>query len=145
MVKSEAQSFLNQDDTAVNAIKLYCSSEKTDGILPNSNRETITSDVGPWGSYSLYQHCKNGFYRGLKIRDSGVAWKEKLGITQIQLLCGEDWHASAGVNYGIWSEAEYCPTNSAICGISTSVQPHQGGGFAILVNDDLSLDQVCMT
>jgi len=130
------------DDSALNAIKLYC-------YKYNDGKEEYTGSVisweGEWGDWNEVQKCDdNGsFLNGVQFlsepHDSDKKFDDTAG-NNLNFECNDGKLIyGKGGSWGTWSTLVKCPADSAICGLQTMVEPWQGGGKH---EDDTSLNRV---
>ena len=101
----------------------------------------VTSTEQKWGEWTSTQYCKDDeFLRSAQFRsephqeskfDDTAGNDLNLSCTDGMVLNG---HADT---WGEWSDFISCPSNTAICGISTLVEPDQGSE-----DDDTALNAV---
>lgn len=131
-----------EDDTALNGIQLYC--VNMDWILSGH----ISSARGPWGTYGSSKYCTQGFAHGYKLRaQNGQGAGDDVGAVDFQLQCTNfnggisyviNSYYRHRLNWGTWSAEQNCPSKTAVCGITTQVEPGQGRG------DDTALNNVAL-
>lgn len=115
------------DDTALNAVRLYCSSP--DGHVT----ETIeTLNQGPWGDWDS-AYCLSSperrFLNGATARIEGSqGYGDDTAMNGVKFNCTIAGTAEADNTgpWGNWHNWNYCPAGSAICGIQTNVAPNRG-------------------
>jgi len=148
------------DDTAANAVKLYCSSP---GWSDSGNRNVCpsTSDLscskvgefeGYWGDWCASgAQCPSGeFIVGFDQKVEGAIGNgDDTALNDIAALCSDGTIVKAACNtaeYGRWGHwsagSEYrfavCADGSRVCGLNQKVEAQQGGG------DDTALNAVRM-
>nr|XP_053652065.1 vitelline membrane outer layer protein 1 homolog [Cherax quadricarinatus] len=139
-VKFEPYSILNTDETAVNAVKLYCSTLE---LHPTGY---ILSSEGEKGEWQGMRVCENGFLTGMRAKvlaPRGVALDD-VAVQDVMMECdygdtviiGVDSHAR--IPDGDWSTWARCPNGSAICGLETRLEDPN------LVVDDTGITDISM-
>jgi len=137
------------DDTALNAITLYC--KKPSGSGGNS----IEPHPGLYGTYSSYASCgsnSNGTPRlmiggSIKVerKQGGDHWykpfassTDDTAANDVHMKCAGSGSAEADREgkWGDWFPVKTCPTGSAVCGLSVRVESSRGS------RDDTSLNGV---
>ena len=116
------------DDTALNGIKLTCADGKT-----------ITSLVGPFGTWGGTKRCPKGeFVKGAKLRDQAKQWwRDDSAANGLKFECTDGQVLSPGNGFwGSWSAMKTCPQGDVVYGLKISVEPEQG------VGDDSALNRV---
>ncbi|XP_037048432.1 uncharacterized protein LOC119082876 [Bradysia coprophila] len=128
------------DDTALNSVKLICTSLK--GIF----QKDIVSSEGGWGEYRGRKYCPNGLGNGFELRSesSQGGRGDDTAAVDFNLICANNDGTSANirggeiVTFGEWRTTNrMCPPETAICGIRTQVERSQGGK-----GDDTALNNV---
>ncbi|XP_037025590.1 uncharacterized protein LOC119066963 [Bradysia coprophila] len=128
------------DDTALNSIKLVCTSLK--GVY----QKDIVSSEGVWGDYRGRKYCPNGLGNGFELRSesSQGGRRDDTAAVDFNLICANNDGTSANIRggeiltFGEWRTTNrMCPPETAICGIRTQVEPPQGGR-----RDDTALNNV---
>ena len=125
-LKIESRQWWGGDDTALNAIRLYCS----DGTL-------LTSCEGVWGKWRSSVSSKNSIV-GIQLRSE--KWQRGGDDTAANGVRFKDCHGriyKPGDGYwGDWSKWVHCPNGTVITGFWTRVEARQGRG------DDSALQTV---
>ena len=125
-LKIESRQWWGGDDTALNAIRLYCS----DGTL-------LTSCEGVWGKWRSSVSSKNSIV-GIQLRSE--KWQRGGDDTAANGVRFKDCHGriyKPGDGYwGDWSKWVHCPNGTVITGFWTKVEARQGRG------DDSALQTV---
>lgn len=123
---------IDGDDTALNAIQLYCRS--------GSNNEvgTITSSVQDFGEWTGKRQCRNGRLNAIRMRVEGNQGGngDDTAANDLDMRCenGEELRGG-GTGWGTWSSWQNCPSGQIICGIQTRVEGKQGKGDDTALND----------
>ncbi|XP_050725840.1 vitelline membrane outer layer protein 1-like [Eriocheir sinensis] len=121
--KFEIYAALDADETALNALILYCVNLATG--LPTGH---IASTVGEKGELQGMKTCPSGFITGIKARvlDSQGAFGDDVAIQNFQIECDRNdivtvipGQKDTKIPLGEWGEWSACPDGSAICGIET--------------------------
>jgi len=102
------------DDTALNAIKLWC-----------SNGKIITSTQGGWGHWQESKRCRTAHHiKGAKLRsEKHQKGGDDTTANGLKFDCTDGSTHSPGDGFwGDWSLAESCPHGSAVYGIQTRVE-----------------------
>ena len=138
-LRSEEYYGMSGDDTALNAVKLYCAEQ------PGAHDDTstfITSTEGEWGDYSAAWFC-NGIENpvtGFVMKsEAPLGYADDTAANKLDFFCrdGERISADTSSDFGDWLSEHYCPEGQAIAGIQTRVQSPQGADV-----DDTSLNGV---
>ncbi|CAF1653824.1 unnamed protein product [Rotaria magnacalcarata] len=128
------------DDTALNAISLYC--RKHDGTITGS----ISSFEGLWGYWSNSAYCGNEtgvymFSAAFKIEDFRGPSYDHTSANDFRSQCWngtvvtrDDLHATNGQIWGSWKRPDTCNKGSAICGISSKFL-----NYSIIAQDDIAM------
>ncbi|MEY4508500.1 MAG: hypothetical protein RLZZ450_622 [Pseudomonadota bacterium] len=126
------------DDTALNAIRLYCKA-------PGDARTTLQIEPHPgeYGDYSNVATCatRNGSPQlmiggsiKLEGKQGGDHWykpfdnsHDDTAANSVRMQCESGVAvADREGKWGEWYPQQTCPTNTAVCGISVRVEPRQG-------------------
>lgn len=122
------------DDTALNGIQLTCSD------MTGDDNGTIKSTEGPWGFQRGVRSCRYGFMAGFEMKSERYQGSgDDAGAIDLRLLCGDGEEIVAGgilTSWGDWTGKQWCPKQSAVCGIVTQIEDPQGSG------DDTALNNV---
>jgi len=143
-LKTEPYQGLFEDDTAANAIRLYC------GDPSNITTSYITSTEADWGAWGKVFSCRSdgrplppdGYVTGFQLRVEGPTAGDDSATNNIRVFCSypngvaEQTLEADGLTYGSWTDARRCNSNQAVCAIRTQVEPYQGDG------DDTALNNV---
>ncbi|CAF3358010.1 unnamed protein product, partial [Rotaria sp. Silwood2] len=133
---------VDHDDTALNAIRLYC--RKTDG----TGIKSISSYDGEWGDWSNSVYCSDPstpfmFSAAFKIEDDQGTDDDDTTANGFKTRC---WNGKAGSYsnvyvegrssgpWGKWKDEAACPEGSAICGISSKYEKSQDSGDDTAMN-----------
>jgi len=122
------------DDTALNAVALYCYNRAGTMV------ERIVPDQGIWGSWREGANCSRGTYArafSLKV-EPGQGRGDDTAANSVKFSCsnGAVIEASGGGGWGSWTSSWVTgPGNSAICGVRAKFEGSQGGGDDTALND----------
>ncbi|CAF3233701.1 unnamed protein product, partial [Rotaria sp. Silwood2] len=123
---------LFRDNTALNAIRLYC--RKKNGVFAGY----ISSYDGVWGNWGEVVYCddtNSGFLFNavFKIKDYQGGIVDDTSANDFKSQCWNgttvsymDLHAKNGGSQGEWKNGDSCNEGSAICGISSKFESPQG-------------------
>ncbi|KAG8547021.1 hypothetical protein GDO81_029313 [Engystomops pustulosus] len=119
------------DDTALNAIRLYCASPST-----RDTQETITSSESSWGDWTPVSWCPSGHLMSFALQvEPKQGDGDDTAANNIMMQCSDHTVLTGKGGYwgtfGSWSWT--CP--SGICGIQTRVEGKQGRGDDTALND----------
>ncbi|XP_072000782.1 vitelline membrane outer layer protein 1 homolog [Engystomops pustulosus] len=119
------------DDTALNAIRLYCASPST-----RDTQETITSSESSWGDWTPVSWCPSGHLMSFALQvEPKQGDGDDTAANNIMMQCSD--HTVLTGKGGYWgtfsSWSGTCP--SGICGIQTRVEGKQGRGDDTALND----------
>ncbi|XP_056425631.1 vitelline membrane outer layer protein 1 homolog [Hyla sarda] len=119
------------DDTALNAIMLYCTEYGSRDVVA-----TITSTIGPWGDWTSISWCPSGNLISFSLKVEDIQLGDDTAANNIMMACSdEDILEGNGERWGSYDNwSEDCL--DGICGIRTKVEGQQYGG------DDTSLNDV---
>ncbi|KAF2359643.1 Vitelline membrane outer layer protein I (VOMI) [Trinorchestia longiramus] len=114
-----------RDETAVNAIKLYCRAENQ--TYDNNYVISARSFRGNWCDTQV---CTKGFMTGFRarVRPKGGMFIDDTALQDFQGQCRASQQLLMGVppsqqfRSGQWSRWAECPLDSAVCGLKTRVQ-----------------------
>ncbi|XP_069068190.1 vitelline membrane outer layer protein 1 homolog [Pleurodeles waltl] len=120
------------DDTSLNGIRLYCTSQK--GVT-----YTIESSVGEFGDWSPVTWCPAGYLKSFQLKveeDQGALDDTAANNIKFRCTAGAIIEGPGGDfgQYGGWSDD--CAIGG-ICGMETKMEPY-GGAFV----DDTSINDV---
>uniref|UniRef100_A0A2P2IA81 Vitelline membrane outer layer protein 1 homolog n=1 Tax=Hirondellea gigas TaxID=1518452 RepID=A0A2P2IA81_9CRUS len=126
------------DETAINAIKLYCSTEEhhDDGY--------ITSATGPEGTWYGMRVCSSEFltgFRGKVLEYQGI-FTDDVAVQDFEVECNFGEEIIGGIdveakfNEGEWSTWAVCSLGRAVCGLQTRVEAPQ------LLDDDTAITDI---
>jgi hypothetical protein len=118
------------DETAVNGVKLYCSSQSF------VDTGYVTSATGPEGSWYGMRICNTPFVTGFRARvlDYQGAFTDDVAVQDFEAECNFGLETLPGIstaektlkwNEGEWSVWAQCPQGNAVCGLQTRVEPPQ--------------------
>ncbi|XP_050725839.1 vitelline membrane outer layer protein 1-like [Eriocheir sinensis] len=119
--KFEPYAALDADETALNALILYCVSLETG--LPTGH---IASTVGVKGELQGMKICTHGFITAIRARvlKSQGTFGDDVAIQNFQIECDRsyiinavDGQRDSRIPLGEWGEWSACPDGSAICGM----------------------------
>ncbi|CAG2215574.1 Vitelline membrane outer layer protein 1 homolog [Mytilus edulis] len=132
----------NGDNTELNAIEIVCGSRASDryGDMASSGQQV-------WGDWTRETLCPpNAFLVAFSLQVHQYSVNEdSTGANYVRFRCRyfKDEFDAVDLNYppgygpygsyGEWSDA--CPMHSAICGLQTKVEAHQGYGDDTALND----------
>lgn len=127
----------NNDDTALNAIRLYCR-------FPNrSDTVVVEPHPGFWGTWVEGRNCSpNNFMTTFNLKvepfqGGGLgSGRDDTAANSVAFRCssGEVIEAEGG-GWGNWGREIGGPARSAICGVAVKVEPQQGSGDDTALND----------
>ncbi|XP_041649441.1 vitelline membrane outer layer protein 1 homolog [Cheilinus undulatus] len=122
------------DDTALNGIRLYCSTDNRHGYIP-----TVESHNGFWGDWTSPQYCPTGVLTAFQLRvEPPIGSGDDTAANNIKFQCSSnrilEGQGKGWGDYGGWSNTCY---DGGICGIKTKVEEVLGGG-----GDDTALNDV---
>ena len=113
-LRSEKKQGGENDDTALNSIKLHCRE-------PNSALTTklISSSQGFWGDWGTTAWCPSGKpFDGFNVQEEPKqGWDDDTSLNNIALYCKDETsakHASVNTNWGSWKPVQRCPSGSAV-------------------------------
>ncbi|XP_041650437.1 vitelline membrane outer layer protein 1 homolog [Cheilinus undulatus] len=120
------------DDTALNGIRLYCTSDTQHGFA-----YTVESHSGFWGGWTSAQYCYNGVLTAFQLRvEAPIGRGDDTAANNIKFRCSSnptlEGQGMGWGDYGAWSNTCY---NGGICGIRTKVEGRQGRGDDTALND----------
>ncbi|CAI2347787.1 unnamed protein product [Caenorhabditis sp. 36 PRJEB53466] len=131
------------DDTALNAVALYC-----DDLYWSEYRKEhwIMSGEGSYGSWQAVKYCPPGqVIIGFALRsEPDQRGNDDVGADNFAAYCGTPNGERARGSYiqgdteqwGSWTADQWCPQGLAVCGINSQVEGNQGG------RDDTTLNNV---
>jgi len=112
------------DDTAGNAIRLYC------GDPLNPNTTTVMSSEGSWGKWGSTFSCgDNGVIYGFQLRVEHNGIDDETATNNIRMFCTnvpDNFLEGDGLAFGRWEAERRCSVSQGLCGIQTQVQKDQG-------------------
>ncbi|XP_042867906.1 vitelline membrane outer layer protein 1-like [Penaeus japonicus] len=123
-VKFEPYSLIDTDETAINAVRLYCST--IDHILTGY----VQSVEGNHGDWLGLRSCSSGYVTGMRanVLEPQGTFGDDVAVKNVQLSCDDGREVITGVieegkiPNGDWSLWSRCSPNSAVCGIEVSVK-----------------------
>ncbi|XP_063589398.1 vitelline membrane outer layer protein 1 homolog isoform X2 [Penaeus indicus] len=117
-VKFEPYSLIDTDETAVNAVRLYCST------LEHITTGYIYSVEGKHGEWQNIRSCSSGFVTGMRanVLEPQGTFGDDVAVKNVQLACDEGKEVITGVIEekipdGEWSLWTRCSSGSGVCGI----------------------------
>ena len=123
------------DDTALNAVQLICKDPGSEAAW------LISSHDGMWGSWNASASCTgpNNYLNRARIRiepSQGGGSNDDTAANNVEFGCslGANIQAPGGQGWGSWSTWNQCPSNTAICGLSSRFESPQGGGDDTAMN-----------
>ncbi len=130
------------DDTALNAIRLYCKTRN--GV----NTGSVSSYDGLWGDWggTVYCDTNSQFMVSARFKIEQGCFGDCTSANALQSKCrdfnsGIDGSGYLGANndgqWGSWRSEDTCPAGTAICGISTRSTPLMQSA---LNNDNLAMN-----
>ena len=125
----------SDDDTALNNIKLNCSSSYSEMI------EFEGDSKSNWGEYGGMSYCPNGtFVKGfsLKVEPKTTLGIDETAVNDFRAVCGDYYTplvSTNGQKFGSFGNTAYCPGNSSVCGLSLKSEKPQGMADDTAVND----------
>ncbi|KAM9450371.1 vitelline membrane outer layer protein 1-like isoform 1-T2 [Clarias gariepinus] len=124
---------LNDDNTALNGISLYCSGSP----LSSQPESTVESDEGSWGNWTEEIYCDYGVLIAFQLCVEGSQGDgDDTAANNIRFLCSSGERLTGdGMSWGKWGKRSATCFNSAICGIQTRVEPPQNPGDNTALND----------
>ena len=123
----------NNDDTALNAIRLYCKDESGHFLT------TVTPHPGFWGNWTnIVSADENSFFTGFKLRvepPQGKGGGKKDDTAANSVLFIDQFGKGYTLNlssknpsgsWGSWGNQSSCPINTFVCGIQVRIETPQG-------------------
>nr|XP_060637972.1 vitelline membrane outer layer protein 1 homolog [Anolis sagrei ordinatus] len=134
-VKVEPYGGVLTDDTSLNGIRLYCSTDETDDIM-----YTIESDTGRYGHWSEIRWCPaDGVLRAFQLQtepDQGAG--DDTSVNNIRFRCSNGLTLEeVGGPFGDYSEWSNTCYKGGICGMQTKQESYRGAFM-----DDTALNDV---
>jgi len=118
------------DDTALNAIRLFCA----------GTSESVISKEGPWGKWGNVFTCENGGrIKGFQLRSEDGGKRDDTAANNFRAVCTTGSLDGDGLEFGSWRQIHTCADNFAVCGLKTQVEPDQGP-----LIDDTSLNNIAV-
>jgi len=129
----------NNDDTALNSVRLHCVSRN------GASTDKVISYDGIWGAWKTPDYCTNlntsnrtNFIKMARLRGEsprGSAWgpfkyEDDTGATDVEFHCtnGEELSVPGANAWGTWGNFTECPAGTAVCGLSIRFEASQAGG-----------------
>ena len=110
------------DDTAMNAIRLYCGTSES--------APSVTSLEGEFGDWKGNHFCQNGgFVNGFQLRVEESGLVDDTAANNIRIYCSNNQLVpieAEGSEYGEWRGTHKCGNQYGVCGLMTQVEPNQG-------------------
>jgi hypothetical protein len=132
----------NNDDTALNAIRLYCRVPNGGRFTNGSDTVVIEAHPGFWGTWVEGRNCSpNRFMTTFNLRverslGGGLGSRDDTAANSVAFRCSSNQVIEAeGGPWGDWGSEIAGPPRSAICGLAVKVEPQQGGGDDTALND----------
>ena len=125
----------NNDDTAMNAIALYCYDRN------GSLVQRISPHPGYWGTWGEAVSCsRNNFFTHFrqKVEMRLPPGKDDTSVNSVAFRCsdGTNLEGGNGGPFGRWEEWRFPPNhNSAICGVRAKTEPPQDSGDDTALNN----------
>ncbi len=122
------------DDTAMNAIALYCYN-RTGSLV-----QRISPHPGYWGYWGEAVSCsKNNFFTHFRLKGEGTLppGGDDTSVNSVAFRCsnGATLEGGNGGPFGNWWEWQFPPNNnSAICGVKARTESPQGNGDDTALN-----------
>ncbi|KAG8544450.1 hypothetical protein GDO81_022477, partial [Engystomops pustulosus] len=115
------------DDTALNAIKLFCAPPSS-----TDYKAAITSTEGPWGTWGPILWCPDGILKSFALQvEPPMGFLDDTAANNINFECTDQTvlrpNGGRWGTFGKWSES--CP--NGICAIQTKVEPPGGDDTAL--------------
>jgi hypothetical protein len=127
-----------RDDTALNNIKLFCANKSGD------IKEEIISGGSPgWGRWGSQTMCESradyAHAFRLRVEPPQRRGRDDTAANSMELVCSSCVRLtpSNGGHWGSWGPFVYCPSGSAICGMSLKIEARLRRG-----RDDTSVNDV---
>jgi len=133
-LRSEPAQGAYDDDSALNAIELVCTSSEGNQIAQISS---LQGGLGTWGP--VISCPSNKLITGFQLRSEAEQGPfDNTAANNLRIRCGQsdsdyEWIEGDGkTSWGDWTAEQYCPRGMAICGIRTQVQvyDHQSKIFS---------------
>ncbi|WP_437830834.1 hypothetical protein [Sorangium sp. So ce1153] len=122
------------DDTALNSVRLLCQDARGNTI------EWISSYDGLWGDWGNAASCSGAanFLTSAQLRVEGSRGgrRDDTAANDVKFGCrnGGTAYTTNGGGWGGWRDWAYCPTGTAVCGLSIRFEDSQGGGDDTAMN-----------
>lgn len=109
----------NDDDTALNNIRLYCAHPDS----PYSTTVIADSSQG-WGSYRAVNRCSNGVAVGFQLRsERSLGSGDDTAANDFQVTCSDGAIVTGdGMAWGVWTGWRTCSPGRALCGIQSQFE-----------------------
>jgi len=108
------------DDSAQNAIQLNCAPANNPGNITSS----VTSSIGPYGSWGSLYSCIPGFISGFNLQVEGNQGPgDDTATNTFRASCTDGKTVDAvGGAWGSFRSHRYCDARHAVCGVQTQVE-----------------------
>lgn len=111
------------DDTAMNTVSLLCANASGEFV------EWATPHDGFWGDWGSEPTC-SGFVTGarLKVEGDRGSNRDDTGANGVEMSCSEGGTIQADNTgpWGEWSDWEFCPPSSYVCGLKIKIEANRG-------------------
>jgi hypothetical protein len=119
------------DDTALNAVELYCKSKT--GYWT----ERLNTWDGAWGDWGEWVTCPTGYVNGAALKiEPGQGAGDDTSANGARFTCtnGSTISASNDGAWGSYVSSDTCPSGEAVCGAQTIVEPPISAGDDTALN-----------
>lgn len=120
------------DDTALNAVKLYCRNRSGQQVA------TISPHAGYWGQWVESAYCPQGaFFTQFRLKvESRQFSADDTSANSIAFRCNNaGYYEVPGGSWGSYGPWRGGYANEAVCGIQVKVESPQGPGDDTALND----------